>query len=149
MTVQAVRIPCIALVSVLLAGCDQHDAGIATDSGQQIYIARCAVCHGDNREGRAGMYAALAGSPWVDGPPGRLAAIILDGLQGRMGNYEAVMPGWGTILKDTEIAAVMTWLRQSDGKSPVTPVDVNHIRIVTSARNNFWTAEDLNHLPNP
>jgi mono/diheme cytochrome c family protein len=91
------------------------------------------------------MYPALAGSEWVDGPPQRFAAIILDGIQGQVGNYQAVMPGWGAYLKDSEIA-VMTWLRQSDGKSPVTPVEVNHTRVVTNARNTFWTAEDLRNF---
>jgi mono/diheme cytochrome c family protein len=116
------------------------------DSGQQIYMARCAMCHGENREGREGMYPALAGSEWVDGAPERLAAIILDGIQGRVGNYEAVMPGWGPILQDAEIAAVMTWLRRGDGKGPVTAVEVNHARIETAGRNTFWTAGDLRSL---
>jgi mono/diheme cytochrome c family protein len=130
----------------LLAGCRQEKMGVMQDSGQQIYLARCAVCHGENREGRAGMYPALAGSQWVDGPPERLAALILDGIQGRVGNYEAVMPGWGPILQDAEIAAVMTWLRQGDGKGPVTAVEVNHARVETAARNTFWTAGDLRSL---
>jgi mono/diheme cytochrome c family protein len=110
-------------------------------------MARCAVCHGANGEGRQPYYPPLTGSPWVDGPPDRLAAIVLDGLQGKMGNYNAVMPGWGSVLQDTEIAAVMSWLRQADGKSPVTAVDVNHVRVETAARNTFWTAEDLQNLP--
>lgn len=93
-----------------------------------------------------GMYPRLTGSEWVDGPPERLAAIILDGMQGRVGNFEAVMPGWGTVLRDTEIAAVMTWLRKGEGKGPVTAVEVNQARVQTAARNTFWTAEDLSHL---
>jgi mono/diheme cytochrome c family protein len=135
----------LILCALLLSGCRQQMAGMATDSGQAIYMNRCAVCHGDHGEGRAGMYPALASSEWVDGPPQRLAAIILDGMQGRLGNYDAVMPGWGAILRDTEIAAVMTWLRQ--GKSPVTSVDVNQVRIETAGRDAFWTVEDLKNMP--
>jgi mono/diheme cytochrome c family protein len=92
------------------------------------------------------MYPPLSKSQLVDGPPDRFAAVILNGLQGRIGNYDAVMPGWGAILRDPEIAAVMTWLRTADGKSPVTAVDINHTRIETSARNTFWTAQDLQSL---
>ncbi len=120
--------------------------GVMEDSGQAIYLARCAVCHGENGEGRAGTYPPLAGSEWVDGPPERLAALILDGFEGRVGNYQAVMPGWGGVLQDTEIAAVMTWLRQRAGKGPVTAVEVNHARVETNGRNTFWTAEDLRNL---
>jgi mono/diheme cytochrome c family protein len=138
----------VALALPLLGACRQTPQmpGMGIQTGQQIYLARCAVCHGPDREGLL-KYPALAGSQWVDGPPNRLAAIILDGIQGRIGNYAAVMPGWGATLRDTEIAAVMTWLRKQDGKGPVTAVDVNHMRIVTAGRGAFWTEEDLRHLP--
>ena len=142
------RCACAILAALMLAGCRQQTAGVATDHGQTIYMARCAVCHGQDRKGRPGMYPPLAGSPWVDGPPEPFAAIILNGLQGCVGNYDAVMPGWGTILRDPEIAQVMTWLRAQDGKAPVTAVDVNHTSIETEQRNTFWTIEDLQHLPN-
>ena len=49
-------------------------------------------------------------------------------------------------VSQTEIASVMTWLRQSDGKGPVTASDVNHIRIVTAAHNTFWTQDDLRNF---
>jgi mono/diheme cytochrome c family protein len=134
------------LAALLFSACHQEKPEILENSGQQIYLARCAVCHGETGQGRPGMYPPLAGSQYVDGPPQRLAAIILDGLQGRVGSYNAVMPGWGTILNDAEIAAVMTWLRKTDAKPPVAPVDVSHTRITTAAHNTFWTAEDLHNL---
>jgi len=141
------RCLCMLLAVVVLAGCRQESVGVAQNSGQQIYMARCAVCHGENREGRPGMYPPLAGSQLVDGPPDRITAIVLDGLQGRVGDYNAVMPGWGSTLRDTDIASVITWLRQRDGKTPVTAVDVNHTRVTTTGRNTFWTMEDLQNLP--
>lgn len=119
---------------------------VSMDGGQRIYMARCAMCHGQSREGRPGMYPALARNEWVDGEPGRLAAIILDGMQGRAGNYNAVMPGWGSVLPDAEIAAVMTWLRKQDGAGAVQPVEVNHTRVMTEGRNSFWTVEDLQNM---
>jgi mono/diheme cytochrome c family protein len=135
----------IALALPLLSACRQTPQ-VSIQTGQQIYLARCAVCHGTHGEGLLN-YPPLGGSQWVDGPPNRLAAIILDGIQGRIGNYSAVMPGWGSTLRDTEIAAVMTWLRNQDGKGPVTAVDVNHTRIETTGHNTFWTEEDLRNLP--
>lgn len=136
----------VLLGAGLLGGCRQQKGEVMEDSGHAIYMARCAVCHGENGEGRPGMYPALAGSEWVDGPPERLAAITLDGMEGRVGSYEAVMPGWGSVLRDAEIAAVMTWLRKADGRGAVTAVEVNHTRVVTEGRNTFWTAEDLRNL---
>lgn len=141
------RLAGMALAAALLAGCGRQNATVAADSGHDIYMARCAMCHGMNGEGAPGMYPPLAGSEWVDGPPQRLAAIILDGMQGRAGNYNAIMPGWGAVMPDAEIAAVMTWLRQRDGKGAVTAVEVNHVRMETAARNTFWTVEDLRTEP--
>jgi len=126
----------------LLGGCGHQHVEVKTDSGHAIYMARCALCHGENGEGRPGFYPPLTGTEWVNGPPERLAAVILDGMQGPVGNYNAVMPGWRGVLHDTEIAAVMTWLRQA----PVTAVEVNHVRLETDGRNTFWTATDLKSL---
>ena len=109
-------------------------------------MAHCAICHGENRQGHPGLYPPLAASEWVSGPPERLTAIVLDGLQGPVGPYNAVMPGWRGFLHDSEIAAVITWLRQSEGKPPVTPVQVTHVAIETQGRNTFWTVADLQNL---
>ena len=141
-----IRWACATLLAGLLAGCGQKHIPVNADSGQRIYMARCALCHGGNREGRAGLYPPLAGTDWVDGPPERLCAIILDGMQGPLGDYNAVMPGWGAVLQDAEIAAVMTWLRNADGKPPVAPVEVHHVRLLTAQRNTFWSSGDLRSL---
>ena len=142
------RMDWVALV-LLLAGCRQQPANTAAQSGRDIYLARCAVCHGVDREGIPGMYPPLKGAEWVDGPPKRMAAIILDGIQARVGKMDAIMPAGATVMNDAEIASVMTWLRAADGKPPVTPVEVEHVRIVTAARNTFWTMDDLRNIPIP
>jgi nitrite reductase (NO-forming) len=139
------RLWAMGLAVALMAGCRDQTAGVV-ESGQDIYTARCAMCHGADRAGLKPWYPALAHSEWVDGPPERFSAIVLYGVQGKMGKYDAVMPGWGTVLQDPEIAAVMTWLRAADGKGPVTAVEVNHVRIETKGRNTFWTADDLRNL---
>jgi len=136
----------LGLAAVMLGGCRQQQAEVKADSGGEIYLARCAVCHGQNGEGRPGLYPPLAGSEWVSGAPERLAAIILDGMQGPVGHYNAVMPGWRGYLRDAEIAAVMTWLRGREGKPAVSAVDVAHVHMETEGRNTFWTVVDLQNL---
>jgi mono/diheme cytochrome c family protein len=134
------------LATAIFGGCGRARPEVQAATGREIYVARCALCHGLNREGAPGLYPPLAGSEWVGGPPGRLAAVILDGMRGPVGNYNAVMPGWRGVLRNSEIAAVMTWLRQSEGKSPVTAVEVGHVALETAGRNTFWTAADLQNL---
>jgi mono/diheme cytochrome c family protein len=106
------------------------------------------VCHGADRQGRPGLYPPLAGSEWVSGPPEKLAAIILDGLQGPLGKYNtgAVMPGWRGYLKDAEIAGIMTWLRSQAGKPAVAPVEVSRVHFQTEGRNTFWNLADLQNM---
>lgn len=137
---------CMLLVVVLLGACQPQKAEVKPDSGHMIYIARCAVCHGENCQGLPRRYPPLVGSGWVNGPPARMAAIVLDGMQGPLGNYNAVMPGWRGVLRDAEISAVMTWLRHANGKAPVSPVEVAHVRVETEGRNTFWTANDLKNF---
>jgi mono/diheme cytochrome c family protein len=131
------------LALALAAGCRRQDMEVKAGSGEGIYTARCAVCHGEHGEGREGLYPALARSAWVDGPPERMAAIILDGMTGPLEGYNAVMPGWRNYMRDAEIAEVMTWLRHADGKTPVSPVEVSHARMETAERNTFWTVKEL------
>ncbi|HEX4085761.1 MAG TPA: cytochrome c [Chthoniobacteraceae bacterium] len=128
----------------LLCGCRQ-ELPAKLQTGEDLYMANCAVCHNTRGEGLM-MYPALAHSQWVDGPPERLAAIILDGMQrGSDSDVAGVMPSWKT-LSDVQIAAVMSYLRQRDGKPPASSVEVSRVRLETQARNSYWTAGDLRTL---
>jgi len=143
------RVLLASAIGMLLAACGQRQAEVQPSFGHDIYDARCGLCHGGNREGRPGMYPPLAGSAFVDGPPERLAAVILDGVEGPLDGYNAVMPGWRDYMRDSEIAAVLTWLRQADGKPGVTAVEVTEVRAATQARSTFWNAEDLRNFRVP
>jgi mono/diheme cytochrome c family protein len=56
------------------------------------------------------------------------------------------MPAWGGVLSDADIAALVTYLREKEGKPPFTPIQVNQVRVETSARNSPWTVQDLANL---
>jgi len=84
--------------------------------GQKIF-ARCAACHGP--DGKGGLtYPSLAGSAWAQGETQRLAMIILNGLEGPMSTgkaYPAPMTPQGAGMSPEDLAAVMTYVRNSFG----------------------------------
>jgi len=136
----------LAGLALALAGCGQQQEDAQVQTGHEIFLERCALCHNVNAQGIPGKYPPLIGSDWVNGPPERLAAIILDGVRGPLGNLNGLMPGWRSVLPDTQIAAVMNWLKEGTGKPAVTAVEVNHVRLETGGRNTFWTVGDLRNL---
>lgn len=90
--------------------------------GEQKYVTICAACHGPDGKGQpAQNIPPLDGSEWVAGDEAsaaRLSRIVLYGLsgqipvKGRMYNG-AVMPQQGNVLKDYEIAGVLTYVRNN------------------------------------
>jgi mono/diheme cytochrome c family protein len=122
--------------------------------GAQIYNNSCTPCHQAGGEGVSGQFPPLAKSDWVlvEGP-NRLIRIVLSGLNGPItvnGNqYNNAMNGWRDILSDAEIAAVLSYVRNSWGNKAglVTPEEVKAIRDATAARTEPWTAAALLEIP--
>ena len=118
-------------------------------TGQQIYSTTCAACHQPNGEGNGETYPPLAGSEWVTGSEARLARIILHGMTGEVEvagqTYSGLMPPWKDVLKDEEIAAVMTYIRSNWGnKAPaVTAATVAGLRRTHASRTTPWTVAEL------
>jgi len=76
--------------------------------GEKIYVANCAACHQATGKGVAGAFPALDGSKIVNGPAEAQIALVLNGKTG------TAMPSWKQ-LSDTDIAAVITYTRNSWG----------------------------------
>jgi mono/diheme cytochrome c family protein len=90
--------------------------------GKEVF-GSCIQCHQENGLGQAGQVPPLVASEFVTGDPRRLAAILLNGLNGEFvvngQTYNSQMPAWGALRDDEEIAAVMTFIRASWGnKAP-------------------------------
>jgi mono/diheme cytochrome c family protein len=89
--------------------------------GANIYADRCSSCHGRNGEGYEGMYPRLAKNRAVTlAVPNNVIKAILNGgfPPTTTGNPRPFgMPGFAHALKDQEIAAVSTYIRQSWGNS--------------------------------
>ncbi|MCZ6804007.1 MAG: cytochrome c oxidase subunit II [Proteobacteria bacterium] len=93
--------------------------------GEKVYATSCAACHMANGQGLEGTFPALAGSPIATGP---LAAHLDRVINGKAGT---MMVAFGTQLKDAELAAVITFERNSWGNDTgdvVQPADVKKAR---------------------
>jgi mono/diheme cytochrome c family protein len=99
-------------------------------AGERLFKANCQQCHGPEGLGQPGTYPPLAGSPWVVGTQDRPISILLEGMTGKatvLGNdYNGSMPALGQILKDKEVAAVLTFVRQAWGTGG-SPVDEDRV----------------------
>lgn len=103
--------------------------------GQRMYGLICSSCHGDDGLGKPGQAPPLAGSDWVNAASfKRLEEIPQLGLSGQIPvagqDWNLQMPPMGAALSDSDLAAVLTYIRGSWGNkaSPVTPEDVKAMR---------------------
>lgn len=77
--------------------------------GEEVYIDHCATCHQPNGTGQGGKYPALAGSEIATGE-------IFEHLNRVMnGKADTEMQAWAPQLSDLELAAVITYERNSWG----------------------------------
>ena len=78
--------------------------------GEKVFNTNCAVCHGQNGKG-IGAAKPLDGSPVVNDAD-KLAQVAVV-LHGRMVNGTLAMPSWQGHLSETEIAAAITYTKNS------------------------------------
>lgn len=119
-------IMCVSLalsVGLTAPAWGQADPGA---DGQGIYKSHCADCHRMNGEGLAAAFPALKGNALVQGEPGGVIQVILDGRKGKIGR----MPAWKNKLDDSQVAAVVTYIRQAWGNqaAAVKPEAVKALR---------------------
>lgn len=103
---------------------DGEDIGVPPKEALAAYMAKgaklyskCSGCHGPDGKGDGNAYPSLAGSTWVTGETERLAMVILNGLGGptSTGKTYGVMPAQGSGMKGEDLAAIMTYVRNSFG----------------------------------
>jgi len=90
-------------------------------AGAQVYADQCSGCHTPNGAGTAGLFPTLAHSPAVQqADPISLLRVVLRGTRsvGTPGApTAAAMPQFGWLLKDDDVAAVLTYIRNSWGNA--------------------------------
>jgi len=123
--------------------------------GKVVFEQICALCHGTDGNGKPGQAPPFVGSEWVlTDKVGHLIRIPLQGLSGPIKvkgqEWSLAMPGIGGALPDEDLAAVLTYMRQSWGNqaSEITPEQVKAVRDETASRGTRpWTAAELDALP--
>jgi mono/diheme cytochrome c family protein len=122
--------------------------------GKPVFLNNCATCHQATGLGVPGAFPPLAGSDWAQGSEERVVRIVLNGLRGPItvsGNhFDNVMAPLGAVLKDEQIANVLSYVRSEWGnKAPeVQPETVARIRAETASRAGNWTPEELLKIGN-
>lgn len=120
--------------------------------GKRLYTQNCLACHMESGLGLPPVFPPLVDSEWVTGSDQASIRIAMFGLSGEIevkgATYNGVMPAYGSTglnWSDTEIAAVLTYVRQAWGNeaAPVLPETVAEVRTATAGRATPWTAPEL------
>ena len=109
--------------------------------GQAIYVEQCSGCHQIEGQGQATVAPALAGSKRVAANGDVPVRILTNGLEGKIG----LMPPLGGAMSDEEVAAVLTYVRQSFGNraAPVPLAAVKEWRLAFAHRTTPWSEKDI------
>lgn len=102
-------------------------------SGQRIFANNCAVCHGSAATGSYG-FPNLTDDDWLYGDtPASIKTTILDGRQG-------AMPGWGAVLGEDGVTAVAEYVMSLSGR------DVDQ-KLLSSGKDKYDTTCAVCHGP--
>lgn len=122
--------------------------------GARVFAKNCALCHQPTGTGIPGQFPPLAGSDWVkvEGHQ-RIIRIVLNGISGPITvngqAFNNTMPPWRDLMKDDEIAGVLSYIRNEWGNkgSFVTPDEVKKVREETKDKMSAWNPDELKSLP--
>jgi len=129
------------------------DAGLFR-KGAEIYNreAHCVTCHQANGKGLPDSgFPPLAGTDWATGDPDLLIKLTLKGLMGPIEVKGKTYPGqvpmtpFEFLLKDDELAAVLTYVRNSFGNqaSPIKSSQVAKVRESVKGHVGLYQPADL------
>ena len=122
--------------------------------GSKIYAKEgyCTTCHQSNGKGlSASGFPPLSNSKWTVGNESRLIKLVLKGIMGPMEvngiKYAGQVPmtPYGGLLNDREVAAVLTYVRNSFGnKAPaIDPAKVKEVRAAVANKKDIYNASQL------
>ena len=141
----------VAVGAAWVAGCGRgiQSAGkTAAEPGRTAFGSYCATCHQYDGQG-VGEAPPFEGFPWVTGPEERLIKIVLHGVRGAMvvdgKTYNREMPGFGQVLSDEDVAALLSYIRRRFGgpSGSITAEKVGRVREENEGRIKYWSVEEL------
>ena len=102
-------------------------------AGKKVFKKYCISCHQADGRGVPYMNPPLIKTSYVLGDKEKLVNIVLNGLKNvdiDDQTYNNPMPALGTVLKDQQIADVLTYVRNSFGNkaSAITAAEVKEVR---------------------
>jgi mono/diheme cytochrome c family protein len=121
--------------------------------GKTIYGKEgyCITCHQSDGKGLSASGFPPLSDQWVQGSEERLIKIVLKGLLGPVEVSGKQYPGqvpmtpFAGLLNDKEVAAVLTYVRNSFGNkaSAITPEKVKEVRAATASQSDIYTSGKL------
>lgn len=120
--------------------------------GHEVYHreAHCATCHQADGKGLpASNFPPIAGTKWANEDPDRLIKLTLKGLMGPIQvqgkQWNGAMTPFEGLLDDKEMAAVLTYVRNSFGNNgtDISPDQVKKIREEIKDQKQLFIADDL------
>ena len=125
----------------------------AFKAGHEVYFrdGHCATCHQKDGKGLDPAFPPLHDSIFVHGNPERLIKLTLHGvmgpfeLHGKKYDGQVPMTPFGGIINDKEMAAVLTYVRNTYGNkaSAITPEQVAKVREATKDMKGFYQMDAL------
>jgi mono/diheme cytochrome c family protein/glucose/arabinose dehydrogenase len=125
----------------------------AFKAGHEVYFrdGHCATCHQKDGKGLDPAFPPLHDSIFVHGSPERLIKLTLHGvmgpfeLHGKKYDGQVPMTPFGGIINDKEMAAVLTYVRNTYGNkaSAITPEQVAKVRKATKDMKGFYQMDAL------
>lgn len=129
-------------------------AAMAAAQGRRVYEAVCGICHGSDGMGKPGQAPPLTGSEWVITKGiNRLVHIPLQGLSGTLmvegKEWNLNMAAMGVALSDSDLAAVLTYMRTAWGNhaGEITADDVKKIRAAIGGHPQPMSGDQMKTMP--
>lgn len=106
----------------------------SANDGGRLYVTNCSSCHQVDGQGIESEFPPLDRNPVVNGDASTVIEIVKLGMSGKLVvdgvGYDGTMPAWGQLLSDTQIAAVVSYIRTA-WHNTAAPVNLGDVQAAT------------------